>query len=51
MFYVCQNQPDSDTIEIIYSCQTEDQAYGECDRTNAHMAERGIPSDYWFFVL
>ena len=51
MFYVAQFQPDTETVEIIYTCTTEKQAQDECDRTNSHMADAGIPSDYYYFVL
>ncbi len=51
MFYVAQFQPHTETVEIIYTCTSEEQAQDECDRTNAHMAERGIPGEYYFFVL
>jgi hypothetical protein len=51
MFYVAQLQPDTNTVEVIYTCTSEQQAIDECDRTNAHLAEAGIPGDYYFFVL
>jgi hypothetical protein len=51
MFYVCQHQPNTDTVEVIYTCNTEQQAINECERTNAHFAEAGIPGEYYFFVL
>ena len=50
-FFVAQLQPDTDTVEVIYTCNTEQQAIDECERTNAHLAEAGIPGDYYFFVL
>lgn len=51
MFYVAQFQPDTNTVEVIYTCATQAQAEAECERTNAHFAEAGIPGDYYFFVL
>ena len=51
MFYVAQLQPDTDTVEVIYTCTSEEQAVAECERTNAHLAEAGIPGEYYFFVL
>ena len=51
MFYVAQYQPNSDTVEVIYTCTSEKQAQDECDRQNAHFADAGIPSSYYFFVL
>jgi hypothetical protein len=51
MFYVAQFQPHTETVEIIYTCTSEEQAIAECERTNAHLAEAGIPGDYYFFVL
>lgn len=50
MFFVCQRQPSGE-VEVIYTCITEQQAENECERTNAHFAEAGIPGDYYFFVL
>ena len=50
-YYVAQHQPDTDTVEVIYTCVSEKQAQAECDRQNAHFAEAGIPGDYYFFVL
>lgn len=51
MFYVAQFQPHTDSVEIIYTCTTEQQAEDECERQNAHFADAGIPSDYYYFVL
>ncbi len=51
MFYVAQLQPDTDTVEVIYTCTSEQQAIDECERTNAHLADAGIPGEYYFFVL
>lgn len=51
MFYVAQFQPDTETVEVIYTCTTEKQAQDACDRQNSHFADAGIPSDYYFFVL
>jgi len=51
MYYVAQFQPHTEQVEIIYTCQTEEQAINECERTNAHLAEAGIPGDYYYFVL
>ena len=50
-YYVAQFQPHTEQVEIIYTCTTEQQAIDECERTNAHLAEAGIPGDYYFFVL
>jgi hypothetical protein len=51
MFYVAQFQPHNDQVEVIYTCTSEQQAIDECERTNAHLAAAGVPSDYYFFVL
>ena len=51
MFYVAQLQPHNIEVEVIYTCATEQQAIDECERTNAHLAEAGIPGEYYFFVL
>jgi len=50
MFYVCQQQPSGE-VEVIYSTPNEESAINECERTNAHFAEAGIPGDYYYFVL
>lgn len=50
MFYVCQLQPSGE-VEVIYTTPTEEAAINECERTNAHFDEAGIPGDYYYFVL
>lgn len=50
MFYVAQLQPSGE-VEVIYTCVSEQQAIDECERTNAHFDEAGIPGDYYYFVL
>jgi hypothetical protein len=51
MFYIAQFQPHTEAVEIIYTCTSEEQAQAECDRTNSHMADAGIPGEYHYFVL
>jgi hypothetical protein len=51
MFYVAQFQPHTETVEIIYTCTSEEQAQSECERQNSHFADAGIPGEYYFFVL
>jgi hypothetical protein len=51
MFFICQQQPHTDQVEVIYSTPNEEVAINECERTNANLAAAGIPSDYYFFVL
>jgi hypothetical protein len=51
MFFVCQQQPDTETVEVIYTCTSEQQAQDECDRINSNLAAAGIPGDYYAFVL
>jgi hypothetical protein len=50
-FFVAQFQPHTQEVEVLYTCATEQQAIDECERTNAHLAEAGIPGDYYLFVL
>jgi hypothetical protein len=50
-FFVAQFQPHTEEVEVLYTCATEQQAIDECERTNAHLAEAGIPGDYYLFVL
>lgn len=50
-FFVAQFQPTTQEVEVLYTCATEQQAIDECERTNAHLAEAGIPGDYYLFVL
>ena len=51
MFYVAQFQPHTETVEIIYTCTSEEQAEAECERQNSHFADAGIPGEYYYFVL
>jgi hypothetical protein len=51
LFFVCQLQPDTETIEVIYQCTSEQQAIDECERTNSNLTAAGIPGEYHFFVL
>lgn len=51
MFFVCQQQPDSDTVEVLWQCATEETAQNEVDRFNSNLADAGIPSTYYAFVL
>ena len=50
MFYVCQQQPSGE-VEVIYSTTCEQRATDECERTNSHFADAGIPGEYYYFVL
>jgi hypothetical protein len=51
VFYVAQFQPDTETVEVIYTCTSEQQAQDACDMQNSHFADAGIPGDYYYFVL
>ena len=51
MFFVAQLQPHTEEVEILWKCNSERQAIDECDRINSHLADRGIPGDYYAFVL
>jgi hypothetical protein len=51
MFFVCQQQPDSDAVEVLWQCATEETAQNEVDRFNSNLADAGIPSTYYAFVL
>ena len=51
MFYVSQLQPDTEQVEVLWECNSEEQAIDECDRINSHLADRGIPSTFYAFVL
>ena len=51
MFYVAQLQPDTDTVEILWTCASEEQAQAEVDRMNSRLADAGIPGDYYGFIL
>jgi hypothetical protein len=50
-YYIAQLQPDTDTVEVIYTCTSYEQAEAECERTNAHLDEAGVPGNYHFFIL
>ncbi len=50
-FFVCQLQPHNNEVEVIYTCTSEQQAINACDMQNAHLADAGIPGEYYFFVL
>jgi hypothetical protein len=51
MFYVAQYQPHTEQVEVLWECTSEEQAQNECDRMNSHLADAGIPGDYYAFVL
>jgi hypothetical protein len=51
MFYVAQFQPHTEEVEVLWNCTTEQQAQDECDRMNSHLADAGIPGEYYAFVL
>jgi hypothetical protein len=51
MFYIGQIQPDTNEVEILWECVTEEQAQDECNRINSSLALAGIPGTYYAFVL
>ncbi len=51
MFYVAQFQPHIDEVEILWTCNSEEQAQSEVDRMNSNLADAGIPGDYYAFIL
>ena len=51
MIFVAQRQPNTDEVEILWTCTSEQQAENECDRINSHLADAGIPGEYYAFVL
>jgi hypothetical protein len=51
MFYVAQFQPHTDKVEVLWTCNSEQQAQDEVDRMNSNLADAGIPSDYYAFIL
>ena len=50
-FYIAQQQIDTEEVEILWECASEEQAIDECDRINSSLAGYGIPGNYWAFVL
>lgn len=51
MFYVGQLQPHTEEVEILWTCNSEEQAQDEVDRINSNLALAGIPGTYYAFVL
>jgi hypothetical protein len=51
MFYVAQFQPHINEVEILWTCNSEEQAQSEVDRMNSNLADAGIPSTYYAFIL
>ena len=51
MFYIAQFQPHNNEVEVLWTCNSEQQAQNECDRMNSNLANAGIPSDYYAFIL
>jgi len=49
MFYIYQRQPHNDQVELLYECVSEAQAQDECDRVNSHLADYGIPGEYYLY--
>ena len=50
-YFVAQLQPHTDEVEILWECTSERQADDECDRINSHLADAGIPGNFYAFVL
>ena len=50
-FFVAQRQPHNDEVEILWTCQSEQQAEDACDRLNSNLALAGVPGDYYAYVL
>ena len=50
MFYVAQKQIDTNEVEILWECVTETQAQDEVDRINSHLADYGIPGEFYAYV-
>ena len=50
-FYIAQLQMHTEEVEILWECVSEQQAEDECDRINSHLADAGIPGNYYAFVL
>jgi hypothetical protein len=51
MFYIAQFQPHTEQVEVLWECTSEEQAQSEVDRMNSNLADAGIPSDYYAFIL
>jgi hypothetical protein len=51
LFWVAQRQPDNDSVEILWQCNSYEQADDECQRINSGLANAGIPGDYYAFVI
>lgn len=50
-YYVAQLQPNTEEVEVIYFCTSEEQAEDACDMLNANLDAAGIPSTYHAYVL
>jgi hypothetical protein len=51
MFFVAQKQIHNDEVEILWECTSEVQADNEVERINSHLADAGIPGEYYAFVM
>jgi len=51
LFYVAQQQIDTNEVEILWECVSEEQAQDEVDRINSSLSLAGIPGTYHAFVL
>ena len=49
-YYVAQRQPDTDGVQILWECVSEEVAQEEVDRINFNLGQYGIPGDYYAFV-
>jgi hypothetical protein len=49
-YYVAQRQPDTDGVQILWQCVSEEQAQDSVDMLNSNLASAGIPSEYYAFV-
>ncbi len=50
-YYIAQRQPNTEEVEILWTCTSGRQAENECERINSSLALAGIPGDYYAFVI
>jgi hypothetical protein len=50
-FFIAQHQMHNDEVEVLWECYSEEQAQDACDRINSNLANAGIPSTYYAYVL
>lgn len=50
-FYIAQRQPHNDEVEILWVCNSEEQAEDSCYMLNSTLDQMGIPGEYHAYIV